>query len=159
MFLVCNKFTLLSHWLAYDDLGQQNRSYTRDKKHVKRHLHSTRMVFNSRRGHLRTQKNIKTLGGWGTPLGSLYHSPGPVAGSPKRPIPRSQHLWLPVSALGAEATEGPKLYCCIRAHQSLASHCLTPNPPQPCLLDPPLVSFRQTFKATFPSCVSLMVRL
>ena len=30
---VCNKLTLLSHWLAYDDLSLQRcyRSYTRDK--------------------------------------------------------------------------------------------------------------------------------
>jgi len=33
MFAVCNKLTLLSQWLAYDDLGPQccGLSYTRDK--------------------------------------------------------------------------------------------------------------------------------
>ena len=59
---VCKK--LLSHWLAYDDLGPQccYCSYTCDKKIGKMtHVHSARMVFSSRRGHLRTQKASKPL--------------------------------------------------------------------------------------------------
>jgi len=57
MLAVCNKLTLLSHWLAYDDLGPQRcyRSYTRDKKTCEMtNLHSTRRVFNTRTGHPRT---------------------------------------------------------------------------------------------------------
>jgi len=57
--LYCNKLTLLSQWLAYDDLNPQ-RCYrlTRVTKMCEMtHLHSTRRVYNSRRGHLKTQKH------------------------------------------------------------------------------------------------------
>ena len=85
------------------------------------HLQSTRMVFNSRRGHLRINtESIKTLGGWGLHLGSLHRSPGPVAALSKAP-PRSQHFGLPASALGAKATEGTQVTVepgpCSRAFQ------------------------------------------
>jgi len=70
-------------------------------------LQSTRKVFDSRRGHLRTQKASKPLAAGGPHWGSFHRSPdpGPVAGHPQSP-PRSQHFGLPASALGAEPTEG-----------------------------------------------------
>jgi len=69
-------------------------------------LHSTHMVFNSRSGHLRTQKASKPMAAGGPHWGSLHRSPGPVAGPPPKPHPRSRHFGLPASALGCEATEG-----------------------------------------------------
>ena len=41
------------------------------------HLHSTRRVFNSRRGHLRIQKASKLLAAGEPHCGSIHRSPGP----------------------------------------------------------------------------------
>jgi len=54
-------------------------------------------------------KSIKTLGGWGTPLGELTPVPRPGSRPSPKLHPRSQHFGLPASALGAEATEGPQV--------------------------------------------------
>ena len=62
----------------------------------------------SRRGHLKTQKALKTLGGWGTPLGELTPLPRPGNSPPPKPHYRSQHFGLPTSDLKAEATEPPQ---------------------------------------------------
>jgi len=74
------------------------------------HLHSTRRVFNSRRGRLRINtKSIKTPAGWGTPLGEITPLPRPGS-SPLKTPPRSQHFGLPASALiGAKAADGPQV--------------------------------------------------
>jgi len=66
------------------------------------------MVFNSRSGHLRTQKASKPMAAGGPHWGSLHRSPVPVAGPPPNP-PRSRHLGLQASVLGCEATEGPQI--------------------------------------------------
>ena len=76
MFAVCDMLTLLSHWLAYDDLGHKAAiALTRVTKMCEMtHLHSTRMVFNNRRGHLRTQKASKPLA-TGEPHWGAYTAP------------------------------------------------------------------------------------
>jgi len=54
-------------------------------------LQSTRKVFDSRRGNLRTQKASKPLAAGGPHWGSFHRSPdpGPVAGHPQSPTPLS----------------------------------------------------------------------
>ena len=99
MFAVYNKFTLLSHWLAYDDLGRE-RCYRVTKMCEMTHLHSTRRVFNTRR-HLRTQKASKPLAAGGPHWGSCHRSSVPLAGPTQTPPP--------ISAL--RASEDPPNYC------------------------------------------------
>jgi len=89
------------------------------------HLHSTRRVFNSRRGHLRINtKSIKTPAGWRTPLGEITPLPRPGS-SPLKTPPRSQHFGLPASALiGAKAADGPQVTVEPWPLRALLRHCL-----------------------------------
>ena len=73
------------------------------------HLHSTLRVFNSRRGHLRSQKATNP---WRLrdPLGELTSLPRPGSRPSPKPHLRSQHFGLPASAgPRAETTEGPQV--------------------------------------------------
>ena len=93
--------------------GQKNFT----KMCEKTHLQSTRMVFNSRRGHLRINtESIKTLGGWGLHLGRLHRSPGPVAALSKAPPPLSALRASSFSPWG-QSNWGQPSYCWTRALQ------------------------------------------
>jgi len=71
---------------------------------------------------LRIQK-AKPLAAGGTPLGKLTSLPKPGSRPSSKLHPRSQHFGLPASALGAEATEGPKVTAEPGPTRALLRHC------------------------------------
>ena len=74
------------------------------------HLHSTRRVFNSRRGRLRTQKASKPLAAGGDLTGRLHRSPGPLANpSPQSPTPAPSTSGFQLQLLGPKQLRAPKL--------------------------------------------------
>ena len=92
---------------------------------VRPHLRSTRRVFNSRRGHLKTQKAPKPVGAGGSPLAELTPLPRPGSQPFQKPHPRYQHFGLPASAHGAEATEGLQVTAEPVHPRALLRHCIT----------------------------------
>ena len=110
------------------------------------HLHSTRRVFNSRRGQLRTQKASKLLAA-GDPTGGVCIAPQAQEHALPKAPPRSQHFGLPASALGAETTEGPQ----VTVEPAPISHCLCLCLSQVGVLSKPLNESRCVLAWELPS--------
>ena len=103
-FAVCNKLTLLSHWLAFVEWSRPTTllSLLHESQRMCKmtHLHSTRRVFNCRRGHLRinTKASIVELTPLPRPGSRPFPNPHPALSTSGFSFsPWGQSNWGPLS--------------------------------------------------------------